>query len=100
MEIAVAHPMAPLNLKKEAAPFLWVSLFWLGISAVFSHGLSLWLFGLWLLCVADLGAMVFMFRAVFGLMNDGAEKRAAYVLNASVWGAIKLACLGLFGFAL
>jgi len=100
MEIAIAAPNNSIDLKKEAKPFLYVSIVWLALSALISRGLGIWLVVLWFLSVADLAAMTFAFRAVFGIMNDAPEKRAAYVLNASVWGAIKLACVLLFGIVL
>lgn len=73
-----------------------------------------WLTGLWALCMVDFLAIAQLMRAVFRIMVhpesqqapalDEAQKvsadRVFWVIRASTWGALKLACLVLIGVVL
>ena len=65
-----------------------------------NQGWGSWIFVLWGFSILDLFAIASLFKAVYALSTAEPEKRGAHVINASVWGMIKLACLGLFGFLL
>ncbi len=55
-----------------------------------------WTMGLWLVSVADLGVLAKGVSATLELATAVGEKRGKWVIQASYWGFLKLACLGIF----
>jgi hypothetical protein len=90
----------------ELAPFAFAAIAW-AVAAVllcwYWDGSVLafrWMLGLWALCLLDLFAIAKTMAAVIAVSADAAGNRPALLVQASTWGAIKLACLGLLGILL
>jgi hypothetical protein len=92
---------------RSLLPFLWTGISW-GVAAVIFVAASqqalspvLWVLGLWSLSMLDLLAIAQVIRAAMGWSTlSRPETKAAWAVQTAVWGAIKLACLGAFGFVL
>ena len=96
------------------AAFSAISVGWLAIAALICWQFSAtqdgnvsatwvamkWLFGLWALSILDLVAISKSISAAVSVMGHTGEKRAASIIQASYWGLVKLACLGIFIFVL
>jgi hypothetical protein len=104
VELPIQNATSQLS-RRESTPFLMVAFVWLAVGAAlcarFQHpGLSLalgWLAVLWGLCLFDLYALSRAVGALLGLASVEGEKRGALIIQASYWGMIKLACLGILG---
>ncbi len=86
----------------EAKPFAWVSLGWLGLALAVCWARSPqpavlgWLGLVWLLAVADLAITAGAIGALLRLTTVSEDNRMAASVQAFTWGAVKLACLGVF----
>src|SRR4051812_29396409 len=85
--------------------FFWVAIVWalLGLGASLfgaAHEDALraaaWFGVLFSVSVADLYSISRLVAAVLDLMTDSNEKRIPRLIQASYWGFLKLACLGIF----
>ncbi|MGK5083611.1 hypothetical protein WDW37_09925 [Bdellovibrionota bacterium FG-1] len=95
---------------KQLQPFIWVGLGWLVLGAVVCFVFSStaqppiktfgWMALIWAFCLLDLYALARAVGAVLGLTTMTGKKRGALVIQASYWGVIKLACLGILGLIL
>lgn len=91
---------------RQARPFLVTAVAWLLIAAVAEAwaGRSVvilgWFFYLYALALVDLYALARLFQYGIGVMIQSIEKRPALIVRAFTWGAVKLACLGIFGLTL
>jgi hypothetical protein len=93
--------------RQTVSPFLIVGLAWYVASAFlcfqFRHvGEPLWpvlkpMSMLWALCLFDLYCLARAVGAAIGFTSAQGEKRSALKIQASYWGFIKLACLGILG---
>jgi hypothetical protein len=97
---------APRADLKTLKPFITVSIVWFVISGVAcfqfanpGHTFSAfrWMAELWALCLIDLYALAKAVGAALSLVSATGEKRGALIIQASYWGMIKLACLGILG---
>jgi hypothetical protein len=87
-------------------PFGVVSLIWLILGEVLCTALNtnieqalfakMSFLGFWLLSVLDLGILAKFLTSAGHLMNAGEHTRSAHTVQALVWGAGKIVCLGLF----
>jgi hypothetical protein len=55
-----------------------------------------WTLGLWAVSVADLAVLAKAVSCVLELATATAENRGTWIIQASYWGFLKLACLGIF----
>jgi hypothetical protein len=55
-----------------------------------------WTVGLWAVSVADLGVLAKAVSALLELGTSSLENRGDWIIQASYWGFLKLACLGIF----
>jgi hypothetical protein len=83
--------------RKDYLPFFGVALVWVAVGIGFCSGDALkWMLIFWMLCLLDLIALTLLVSAFVSLAAGSSEKRGARIIQASTWGAIKLACLGIF----
>jgi hypothetical protein len=101
----VANPTEVSPQVVRPRPFYWAASGWLALSlAVASLSVpredvpraAAWVVILFVVAAADLVSIARLVSAVFDLMSATAENRGARIIQASYWGILKLACLGIF----
>jgi hypothetical protein len=104
-------PKLPTLDRKSAVPFLGAAVIWLALGSALclwaSRGTGVefrawaWLVGIWGLCVLDLLALARVVLGMLAFAGGGSEfsteKKAALGVQTSVWGILKLVCLGTLG---
>lgn len=104
---STAQPADFADGSRAAAFFFIAALLWLGLTSLgswfyYREGFFNWsflsLFGIWLICLADIGVTGKFFSAVFRIMTADSkpqqEKSILSLIQAFSWGTIKLAFVG------
>jgi hypothetical protein len=93
----------------NAKPFAWAAILWAFVAVAIvmfncpdeSRIRALeWMGTLWALCLIDLITLAKALQSAILAMDGAGENRIPHSIQAFYWGAIKLVCLGLFGFIL